>query len=84
MFVWGHFLCALFMYRNVNLFLFSPALTNVADGRQKLVVLQTFKDGLDSDLRGAEGGLRAGAFPGGDLIIRHGGCCYPQVALQLI
>lgn len=49
----------------------SPALTNVADGRQKLVVLQTLQDGLHSSLRGAEGGLRAGALTGSNLIIRH-------------
>lgn len=59
------------MYRKTSLFLFSPALTNVADARYKLVVLQTLQDGLHSGLGGAEGGLRTGALTGGSLIIGH-------------
>lgn len=65
-------------------FLPLPAFLNVPDGHQISVVLQTLQDCLNSSFRGAEGGLRAGALLDGTLIIRQGGCCRPQVGLQLV
>lgn len=62
----------------------SPAFPNVADGHQIPIVFETLQDCLNSGFRGAEGGLRAGALLDGTLIIRQGGCCRPQVGLQLV
>lgn len=62
---------SLIMCREISVFLLLPALTNVADGCQKPVALQTLQDGLNGGLRAAEGGLRAGVFMGSNLIICH-------------
>lgn len=63
------------IYRKLSPPIFAPALTNVLDGLQKPIVLQTLQNSLNSSLRGGEGWLREETVIDGNVIFCHRGCC---------